>query len=83
MRLYRTPVGVISGLILFRLVTFWGRSAMGWSVPFSLGEFLVKGPLLSRLEPLADAIAVNRLVAGPIVDGYECRLESNSVEDHL
>jgi hypothetical protein len=47
MRLYRTPVGVISGLILFRLVTFWGRSAMGWSVPFSLGEFLVEGPLLA------------------------------------
>jgi hypothetical protein len=52
MRLYRTPVGVISGLILFRLVTFWGRSAMGWSVPFSLGEFLVEGPLLS--EPVHD-----------------------------
>ena len=39
LRLYRTPVGVISGLILFRLVAFWGRSTMGWSVPFSLGEF--------------------------------------------
>jgi hypothetical protein len=52
-RLYRTPVGVISGLILFRLVAFWGRigrSAMGWSVPFSLGEFLVEGPLLARSE---------------------------------
>ena len=46
-RLYRTPVGVISGLILFRLVAFWGRSTMGWSVPFSLGEFLVEGPLLT------------------------------------
>jgi hypothetical protein len=34
---------------LFRLVTFWGRSAMGWSVPFSLGEFLVEGPLLAEL----------------------------------
>jgi len=32
------PVGVISGLILFRLVTFWGRSAMGWSVPFFVGR---------------------------------------------
>jgi hypothetical protein len=48
-RLYRIPVGVISGFILFRLVAFWGRSAMGWSVPFSLGEFLVEGPLLARL----------------------------------
>src|SRR5712691_10729176 len=37
-RRYRTPVGVISGLILFRLVAFWGRSTMGRSVPFSLGE---------------------------------------------
>jgi hypothetical protein len=45
-KLYRTPVGVISGLTLFRLVAFWGRSAMGWSVPFSLGEFLIEGPLL-------------------------------------
>jgi hypothetical protein len=53
MRLYRTPVGVISGLILFRLVTFWRRSAMGWSVPFSLGEFLVEGPLLARRLTLA------------------------------
>jgi len=42
---YGTPVGVISGLILFRLVAFGGRSAMGWSVPFSWGEFLVEGPL--------------------------------------
>src|ERR1700677_5244646 len=25
LRLYRTPVGVIPGLILFRLVAFWGR----------------------------------------------------------
>ena len=41
MRLYRTPVG-----------TFWGRSAMGWSGPFSLGEFLVEGPLLARLLPI-------------------------------
>src|ERR1700678_3220577 len=41
-RVYCTPVGVISGIILFCLVTFWGRSAMGWSVPFSLGEFLVR-----------------------------------------
>jgi hypothetical protein len=32
-------------LILFRLVAFWGRSAMGWSVPFSLGEVLVEGLL--------------------------------------
>jgi hypothetical protein len=48
LRLYRTPVGVISELILFRLVAFWGRSAMRWSVPFSLGEFLVEGPLLAR-----------------------------------
>jgi hypothetical protein len=46
LRLYCTPVGVIPGLILFRLVAFWGRSTMGWSVPFSLGEFLVEGPLL-------------------------------------
>jgi hypothetical protein len=46
-RLYCTPVGVISGLILFRSVAFWGRSAMGWSVPFSLGEFLVEEPLLA------------------------------------
>jgi hypothetical protein len=45
-RLYRTPVGVISGLKLYRLVAFWVRSAMGWSVPFLLGEFLVEGPLL-------------------------------------
>src|ERR1700722_2551778 len=44
-RPYRTPVGVISGLILFRLVAFGGRSAMGWSVPLSLGEFLVEGRL--------------------------------------
>src|SRR5271170_555540 len=50
---YRTPVGVISGLILFRLVAFWGRPTMGWSVPFSLGEFLVEGPLLGRQEPIA------------------------------
>jgi hypothetical protein len=35
------------GLRLFRLVAFWGRSAMRWSVPFSLGEFLVEGPLLA------------------------------------
>jgi hypothetical protein len=47
-RPYRTPVGVISGLILFRLVAFWGRSAVGWPVPFSLGEFLVEGPLLAE-----------------------------------
>jgi hypothetical protein len=57
MRLYRTPVGVISGLILFRLVTFWGRSAMGWSVPFSLGEFLVEGPLLAGQRPSIPARA--------------------------
>jgi hypothetical protein len=25
---------------------------MRWSVPFSLGEFLVEGPLLARFEPL-------------------------------
>jgi len=31
---------------MFRLVAFEGRSAMGWSVPFSLGEFLVEGPFL-------------------------------------
>src|SRR5271168_3470633 len=41
-RLYGTPVGGISGLILFRLAAFWGRSAMGWSVPFSLGEVSVE-----------------------------------------
>jgi hypothetical protein len=52
-RLYRTLVGVISRLILFRLTAFWGRSAMRWSVPFSLGEFLVEGPLLDRKEPLS------------------------------
>jgi hypothetical protein len=46
-RLYRTPVGVISRLILFRLAAFWGRSAMAWSVPFSLGKFLVEGPILA------------------------------------
>jgi hypothetical protein len=27
-RLYRTPVGVTSGLMLFRLVAFWGQSAI-------------------------------------------------------
>ena len=48
-RLCRTPVGVTSGLRLFRLVAFWGRSAMRWSVPFSLGEFFVEGPLLGRV----------------------------------
>jgi len=57
-RLYRTPVGVISGLILFRLVAFWGRSAMGWSVPFSLGEFLVEGLLLARKLPVALVLSV-------------------------
>lgn len=45
---YRPPVGVMSGLILFRilfrLVAFGGRSAMGWSVPSSLGEFSVERP---------------------------------------
>src|SRR6202142_129809 len=45
-RLYCTPPGVLSGLILFRLAAFWGRSAMRWSIPFSLGEFLIEGPLL-------------------------------------
>jgi hypothetical protein len=25
---------------------------MGWSVPFSLGEFLVEGPLLAGRSPL-------------------------------
>src|ERR1700733_9723639 len=52
-RLYRTPVGVISRLVLFPLVAFGGRSAMGWFVPFSLGEFLVEGPLLGRKLPAA------------------------------
>jgi hypothetical protein len=47
----RTPVGVISRLVLFRLVAYCGRSAMGCSVPFSLGEFLVEGPLLAREPP--------------------------------
>jgi hypothetical protein len=49
MRLYHTSVGIMSGLLLFRLVAFWVRSAMGWSVPFSLGELLVEGPLLAVL----------------------------------
>src|SRR6266436_2569270 len=31
------------------LVAFLGRSAMGWSVLFSFGEFLVEGPLLLRV----------------------------------
>jgi hypothetical protein len=63
---YRTPVGVISRLVLFRLVAFGGRSAMGWSVPFSFGELLVEGPLLaSRLEtnwpPLRSTIETDNL----------------------
>jgi hypothetical protein len=40
-RLYRTialPL-VSSRLIMFRLVAFGGRLAMGWSVPLSLGSF--------------------------------------------
>jgi hypothetical protein len=37
-RLYRIPVGVIPGLILFRLVAFWGRSTMGWVRPFFVGR---------------------------------------------
>jgi hypothetical protein len=45
LRLYRTPVGVISGLRLFRLVAR-GRSAMRGAFLFKLGEFLVEGPLL-------------------------------------
>src|SRR5208283_6023953 len=58
---YSTPVGVISGLILFRLVAFGGRSAMGWSVPFSLGEFLIEGPLASwRLLALDKRSPANR-----------------------
>jgi hypothetical protein len=35
-RLYGTPVGAISELMLFRLVAFWGRSAMRWSVQQAL-----------------------------------------------
>jgi hypothetical protein len=53
MRLYRTPVGVISGLILFRLVTLWGWSAMGWSVPFSLGEFQLKDRFWLWIQPVS------------------------------
>ena len=41
------------GTHMFRLVAFWGRSAMDWSVPFSLGEFLVEGPVLADLQPVA------------------------------
>src|ERR1700680_2414996 len=29
-----------------------GPVRMGWFVPFSLGEFLVEGPLLARLRPV-------------------------------
>jgi hypothetical protein len=49
---------------LFRLVAFWGRSAMGWPVPFSLGEFLVEGPLL--------AYVVEKLVwKKPVLGGFD------------
>ena len=65
LRLYRTPVGVISGLILFRLVAFWGRSAIGWSVSFSLGEFLVEGLLLGRLLRLSSATLQTTSIARP------------------
>jgi hypothetical protein len=64
-RLYRTSVGVISGLLLFRLVAFWVRSAMGWSVPFSLGELLVEGPLLGRSETDSMLAADRQLVCLP------------------
>ncbi len=39
------------GTHIVSLVAFWGRSAMGWSVPFSLEEFLVEGPLLAGRGP--------------------------------
>src|ERR1700722_13294322 len=41
------------GTHIVRLVAFGVRPAMGWSIPCSLGEFLVEGPRLGRKEPLS------------------------------
>jgi hypothetical protein len=47
-RLYRTPVGVISRLILFRLVAFWGHSAMRCVVALVKKEFSCESYRQSR-----------------------------------
>jgi hypothetical protein len=62
-RLYRTPVGVISGLILFRLVAFWGTVNDGLVRPFFVGRVLVEGPLLAvrRLVVQGGSTALEQL----------------------